>query len=37
MPRLHLTERAMAKLEAPDPSGRQTPYWDTKLLGTMRW
>jgi integrase len=33
MPRLHLTERAVAKLPAPDPSGQQAYYWDIGLRG----
>jgi Arm DNA-binding domain len=27
--KLHLTERTITKLPAPDPSGRQTLYWDS--------
>jgi integrase len=33
MPKLKLTERAILKLAAPDPSGKQTLYWDTALKG----
>ena len=33
MPRLKLTEKAIAKLKAPDPSGRQILHWDTELRG----
>jgi integrase len=33
MPRLHLTERSISKLAAPDPSGRQTYFWDDALPG----
>ena len=33
MPRLNLTERAITKLAAPDPSGRQVYHWDTNLRG----
>ena len=33
MPRLKLTEKAIAKLKAPDPSGRQTLHWDSELKG----
>ena len=33
MPRIHLTERAIAALPAPDPSGKQVLYWDTGLKG----
>jgi integrase len=29
MPQLKLTERAINKLAAPDPSGKQTLYWDS--------
>src|SRR5262245_52002692 len=33
MPRLKLTEKAIAKLKAPDPSGRQILHWDNELRG----
>jgi integrase len=33
MPRMKLTERAIAKLKAPDPSGNQVLYWDTAIRG----
>jgi integrase len=33
MPRKKLTEKAIASLKAPDPSGRQVMYWDTELRG----
>lgn len=33
MPRLKLTEKAIAKMKAPDPTGRQTLYWDTEIKG----
>jgi integrase len=33
MPRLNLTERSIAKLAAPDPSGQQIYHWDTGLRG----
>jgi integrase len=33
MPQLHLTERSVRRLEAPDPSGEQTFYWDTSMPG----
>jgi integrase len=33
MPRLHLTERAIAKLAAPDPTGQQAYHWDIGLRG----
>lgn len=33
LPRLNLTERAINKLPAPDPSGKQILYWDTDLKG----
>jgi hypothetical protein len=33
MPKLKLTERAIAKLLAPDPSGKQVLHWDTELKG----
>ena len=33
MPRLKLTERTLAKIKAPDPSGRQVLFWDTELRG----
>jgi integrase len=33
MPKLKLTTRAIERLPAPDPSGKQTLYWDTDLKG----
>ena len=33
MPRLRLTARALARLPAPDPSGKQKLYWDSELKG----
>ena len=33
MPRLKLTEKSIARLPAPDPSGKQVPYWDQDLKG----
>jgi integrase len=33
MPKLKLTEKSIAKMAAPDPSGRQVLYWDTELKG----
>jgi integrase len=33
MPRLKLTEKALAKITAPDPSGRQILHWDSELKG----
>lgn len=33
MPKLKLTETAIAKLKAPDPTGKQVPYWDTEQRG----
>lgn len=33
MPKLKLTTRTVEKLRAPDPSGKQTLYWDTELRG----
>src|SRR5712671_6142006 len=33
MPRLKLTEKEIERLDAPDPSGRQTIYWDTQMHG----
>jgi integrase len=33
MPRIKLTARALDKLTAPDPSGRQVLYWDSALKG----
>jgi integrase len=33
MPQLKLTEKAIAKLAAPDPSGKQVLHWDTELKG----
>ncbi len=33
MPQIRLTEKSIAKLKAPDPSGRQTLHWDSELKG----
>jgi integrase len=33
MPPIRLTARAIERLRAPDPSGKQTPYWDHVLRG----
>jgi integrase len=33
MPTLKLTEKSVAKLKAPDPSGRQVLWWDKELKG----
>jgi integrase len=33
MPTIKLTERAISKLPAPDPSGKQTLHWDSDLKG----
>jgi integrase len=33
MPNLKLTKTAIARLKSPDPSGKQTLYWDTELKG----
>jgi len=33
MPTVKLTEKAIARIKAPDPSGRQVLHWDTKLKG----
>ncbi len=33
MPKLKLTETAVRKIKAPDPSGRQRLHWDTALTG----
>jgi integrase len=33
MPRLNLTERAIARMAAPDPSGKQMLHWDSDLKG----
>jgi integrase len=33
MPKLKLTARAIDRLPAPDPSGKQTLYWDIELRG----
>jgi integrase len=33
MPRTKLTQKAIARLRAPDPSGKQTLHWDTELRG----
>jgi integrase len=33
MPRLRLTERAIARIEAPQPSGKQVIFWDQELRG----
>src|SRR3954470_6981304 len=33
MARVKLTERTVARIEAPDPSGRKAFYWDTDQRG----
>lgn len=33
MPKLDLTERAIARMPAPDPTGKQVLYWDSDLKG----
>ena len=33
MPQIRLTEKSIAKMKAPDPSGRQVLHWDTELRG----
>jgi integrase len=33
MPRLRLTERVIARIEAPQPSGKQAIFWDQELKG----
>lgn len=33
MPKLKLTEKAIAKMPAPSPSGKQVLHWDTELKG----
>jgi integrase len=33
MPRVKLTSKTIARLRAPDPSGRQVLHWDTELRG----
>lgn len=33
MPRIKLTQRAIDRIKAPDPSGRQVLYWDAELKG----
>jgi integrase len=33
MPRIKLTEKTVAKLRAPDPSGKQVLHWDAELKG----
>jgi len=33
MPQLKLTEKAILKMPAPDPSGKQVLHWDTELKG----
>lgn len=33
MPKSHLTEREIARMAAPDPSGKQVLHWDTDLKG----
>jgi integrase len=33
MPRLNLTEKAIVKMKAPDPSGKQVLHWDTDIKG----
>jgi integrase len=33
MPKLNLTEKIIARMPAPDPSGKQTLHWDTTIKG----
>ena len=33
MPRIKLTQRSVARLPAPTPSGKQMVYWDADLRG----
>ena len=33
MPKMKLTEKSIARLRAPDPSGKQVAYWDETLRG----
>jgi cellulase/cellobiase CelA1 len=33
MAKIKLTKRAVERLPAPDPSGKQTLHWDTELRG----
>lgn len=33
MPQIRLTEKTVAKIKAPDPSGKQVLHWDTELRG----
>jgi len=33
MPSIKLTERAIERLKAPDPSGKQRLFWDSELTG----
>jgi len=33
MPSIKLTKRSIERIDAPDPSGKQTLYWDTDLKG----
>jgi integrase len=33
MPKMKLTEKSIARLRAPTPSGKQTVYWDAELRG----
>jgi integrase len=33
MPQIRLTQKSIAKLKAPDPSGRQMLHWDSELRG----
>ena len=33
MPKLHLTEKIIARMPAPDPSSKQTLHWDTTIKG----
>ena len=33
MPKIKITEKAFAKMKAPDPSGKQVLHWDTELRG----
>jgi hypothetical protein len=33
MPKVKLSEKAISRMPAPDPSGKQTLYWDSELHG----
>ena len=33
MPQIRLTEKSLAKIKAPDPSGKQVLHWDVELRG----